>query len=173
MKPDVDTPLKRTALAEVHEALGAKMVPFAGFWMPVQYASITQEHRAVRERVGVFDISHMGEFLLEGPRALDAVQRVTVNDAASLAIDQAQYSAMVNADGGIVDDCVVYRLAEERWLVVERQQHRRIGSRARASPRGWSRCATTRRHLAARGSGPRAAAVVSGSRRPGRRHRLH
>ena len=110
--------LKRTALAELHEALGAKMVTFAGFVMPVQYASITQEHRAVRERVGVFDISHMGEFLLEGPRALEAVQRVTVNDASSLAVDQAQYTAMVNPDGGIVDDCVVYRLADERWLMV-------------------------------------------------------
>ena len=113
-----DSSLKRTELAGVHEGLGAKMVPFAGFWMPVQYASITQEHRAVRERVGVFDISHMGEFLLEGPRALEAVQRVTVNDASSLAVDQAQYSAMVNPDGGIVDDCVVYRLADQRWLVV-------------------------------------------------------
>jgi aminomethyltransferase len=110
--------LKRTALAEVHEALGAKMVPFAGFTMPVQYASITQEHRAVRERVGVFDISHMGEFELAGPRALEAVQRVTVNDAAALAVDQAQYTAMVDERGGIIDDCVVYRLAEERWLMV-------------------------------------------------------
>jgi len=110
--------LKRTALADVHEALGAKMVPFAGFLMPVQYASITQEHRAVRERVGVFDISHMGEFTLEGPRALEAVQRVTVNDASSLSVHQAQYSAMVNEGGGIVDDCVVYRLSEERWLMV-------------------------------------------------------
>jgi aminomethyltransferase len=110
--------LKRTALTHVHEALGAKMVPFAGFLMPVQYASMTHEHKAVRERVGVFDISHMGEFTLEGPRALEAVQRVTVNDAASLAVDQAQYSAMVNERGGIVDDCVVYRLADERWLVV-------------------------------------------------------
>lgn len=110
--------LKRTALADVHEALGAKMVPFAGFLMPVQYASITQEHHAVRERVGVFDISHMGEFALEGPRALEVVQRVTVNDASSLAVNQAQYSAMVNEDGGIVDDCVVYRLGEQRWLMV-------------------------------------------------------
>jgi aminomethyltransferase len=112
------TPLKRTALTHVHEALGAKMVPFAGFLMPVQYASMTQEHKAVRERVGVFDISHMGEFTLAGPRALEAVQRVTVNDAASLAVDQAQYSAMTNERGGIIDDCVVYRLADERWLVV-------------------------------------------------------
>ena len=115
--PDTSS-LKRTALADVHEALGAKMVPFAGFLMPVQYASMTQEHRAVRERVGVFDISHMGEFTLEGPRALEAVQRVTVNDAGSLAVDQAQYSAMVNERGGIIDDCVVYRIADQRWLVV-------------------------------------------------------
>ena len=110
--------LKRTALTRVHEELGAKMVPFAGFLMPVQYASMTQEHHAVRRRVGVFDISHMGEFLLEGPRALEAIQRVTVNDASTLAVDQAQYSAMVNEDGGIIDDCVVYRLADERWMMV-------------------------------------------------------
>jgi len=116
--PEPDGELKRTALHDVHVALGAKMVPFAGFLMPVQYASITQEHRAVRERVGLFDISHMGEFALEGPRALETVQRVTVNDASGLAVDQAQYSAMVDQRGGIVDDCVVYRLAEERWLMV-------------------------------------------------------
>jgi aminomethyltransferase len=110
--------LKRTALARLHEELGAKMVPFAGFLMPVQYASMTQEHHAVRQRVGMFDISHMGEFLLEGPRALEAIQRVTVNDASTLAVDQAQYSAMVNDSGGIIDDCVVYRLADERWMMV-------------------------------------------------------
>ncbi len=113
-----DSALKRTALAEAHEELGAKMVPFAGFLMPVQYASMTQEHHAVRQRVGVFDISHMGEFLLEGPRALEAIQRVTVNDVSTLAVDQAQYSAMVNEDGGIIDDCVVYRLGDERWMMV-------------------------------------------------------
>ncbi len=110
--------LKRTALARVHEELGAKMVPFAGFLMPVQYASMTQEHHAVRQRVGMFDISHMGEFMLDGPRALEAIQRVTVNDATTLAVDQAQYSAMVNEAGGIIDDCVVYRLADERWMMV-------------------------------------------------------
>ncbi|HUF90420.1 MAG TPA: glycine cleavage system aminomethyltransferase GcvT [Gemmatimonadota bacterium] len=110
--------LKRTALVEVHRGLGAKMVPFAGFLMPVQYESITREHRAVRERVGLFDISHMGEFELTGSRALEAVQRVTVNDASALVIDQAQYSALVNEAGGIVDDLVVYRLAEERWMLV-------------------------------------------------------
>ncbi len=110
--------LKRTGFAEIHERLGAKMVPFAGFWMPVQYDSITAEHRAVRERVGVFDISHMGEFVFDGPRAAEALQGVTVNDVGALAVDQAQYSAMVNEQGGILDDCVVYRLAQERYMMV-------------------------------------------------------
>ena len=110
--------LKRTGLTHVHEGLGAKMVPFVGFLMPIQYSSIHDEHHAVRRAAGVFDISHMGEFELEGPRALEAIQRVTVNDAARLEVDQAQYSAMVDESGGILDDCVVYRLAEKRYLLV-------------------------------------------------------
>ncbi|MBW3660476.1 MAG: glycine cleavage system aminomethyltransferase GcvT [Gemmatimonadetes bacterium] len=110
--------LKRTGFADVHERLGAKMVPFAGWWMPVRYGSIKEEHRAVRERVGVFDVSHMGEFVFDGPRALEAVQRVTTNDASALEVDQAQYSTMTNPDGGIVDDCVVYRLGPERYMMV-------------------------------------------------------
>ncbi len=110
--------MKQTGFAEIHERLGARMVPFAGFLMPIQYASITQEHQAVRRSVGIFDISHMGEFLLEGSRAAEAVQRVTVNDVASLAIHQAQYSAMVDESGGIIDDCVVYRLTEEKYMMV-------------------------------------------------------
>jgi aminomethyltransferase len=110
--------LKRTALAEVHEALGAKMVPFAGFLMPLQYTSIHDEHHAVRRAVGLFDLSHMGEFVFQGPRALEAVQRLTVNDAAKLEVDQAQYSAMVDESGGVIDDCVVYRLAKTRYLMV-------------------------------------------------------
>ena len=110
--------MRRTGFAEIHERLGAKMVPFAGFLMPVQYTSITQEHHAVRRRAGIFDVSHMGEFVFEGPSAMDAVQWVTVNDAASLDIDQAQYTAMVNEQGGIVDDCVVYRLAVDRYMLV-------------------------------------------------------
>lgn len=110
--------LKSTAFAGIHERLGAKMVPFGGWWMPVQYESITQEHRAVRQRVGLFDVSHMGEFVFDGPRALEAVQGVTTNDASRLAVDQAQYSAMTKEDGGIVDDCVVYRLAAERYMMV-------------------------------------------------------
>lgn len=113
-----DENLKRTGFAEIHERLGAKMVPFGGWWMPVQYASITAEHHAVRERVGMFDVSHMGEFVFEGPRALEAVQRVTTNDAAALEVDQAQYSVMTDEDGGIVDDCVVYRLESDRYMMV-------------------------------------------------------
>lgn len=112
------TGLKRTGFADIHERLGAKMVPFAGFLMPVQYESITEEHRAVRERAGLFDVSHMGEFAFFGARAGESVQRVTVNDVAALDVDQAQYSAIVNEDGGIVDDCVVYRVAEDRYLMV-------------------------------------------------------
>ncbi len=94
------------------------MVPFAGFLMPIQYVSITQEHRAVREQAGVFDVSHMGEFIFGGRDALEAVQRVTVNDVSALSVDQAQYSAMVNEDGGIIDDCVVYRLDDNRYMMV-------------------------------------------------------
>ena len=110
--------LKRTGLTHVHQELGAKMVPFAGYLMPVQYSSIIEEHHAVRRSVGVFDVSHMGEFFFQGPRALEAIQRVTVNDAAHLEADQAQYSAMLREDGGIIDDCLVYRLAEESWMMV-------------------------------------------------------
>lgn len=110
--------LLRTPLADLHVRLGAKMIPFAGFEMPIQYSSMTAEHRAVRENAGLFDVSHMGEFVLTGPAAGAALQGVTVNDVAALAVDQAQYSAMVNEDGGILDDCVVYRLAEERFMVV-------------------------------------------------------
>ncbi|HWC05659.1 MAG TPA: glycine cleavage system aminomethyltransferase GcvT [Gemmatimonadota bacterium] len=112
------TELKRTPLTGAHERLGARMVPYAGFLMPVQYESITEEHRAVRERAGLFDVSHMGEFVFSGPGALEGVQRVTVNDAGALAVDQAQYSALVDEKGGIVDDCVVCRLDRERFLMV-------------------------------------------------------
>ncbi len=94
------------------------MVPFAGFLMPVHYGSINDEHRAVRERAGLFDVSHMGELVFSGPRASDCLQRVTVNDVTALDVDQAQYSAMVNMEGGIVDDCVVCRVARDRYLMV-------------------------------------------------------
>ncbi|WP_300665125.1 glycine cleavage system aminomethyltransferase GcvT [Fluviicola sp.] len=110
--------MKNTALTQVHEALGAKMVPFAGYNMPVQYEGVNAEHETVRNAVGVFDVSHMGEFLLSGPDALDLIQRVTSNDAATLTIGRAQYSCLPNGKGGIVDDLIVYKIKEEEYLLV-------------------------------------------------------
>ena len=110
--------MKQTALHEIHKALGAKMVPFAGYEMPVQYDGVNVEHLAVRNSIGVFDVSHMGEFLIEGANALDLVQSVCSNDAARLAIGQAQYSCFPNSNGGIVDDLIVYRLEEAAYLMV-------------------------------------------------------
>ncbi|MCG6987949.1 MAG: glycine cleavage system aminomethyltransferase GcvT [Gemmatimonadetes bacterium] len=115
----MNEPLLRTPLYDEHVALGGKIVPFAGFEMPVQYPSgITAEHRAVREAAGLFDVSHMGEFLIRGPQALDLVQRVTVNDASKMSVGQAQYSAMCLDSGGVVDDLIVYRFADHYMLVV-------------------------------------------------------
>ena len=110
--------LKKVALNNIHESLGAKMVSFAGYNMPVRYSSDIEEHNTVRKGVGVFDVSHMGEFILEGPNALDLVQRVTSNDASKLSIGQAQYSCLPNETGGIVDDLLVYRIREEKYLLV-------------------------------------------------------
>ena len=110
--------MKETALSATHEALGAKMVPFAGYNMPVSYEGVTAEHQTVRTGVGVFDVSHMGEFLIEGPKALDLIQRVTSNDAAKLEVGRAQYSCLPNETGGIVDDLIVYRVKPETYLLV-------------------------------------------------------
>ncbi|QIE58501.1 glycine cleavage system aminomethyltransferase GcvT [Rasiella rasia] len=110
--------MKNTALSEIHEALGAKMVPFAGYNMPVSYEGVVAEHETVRNSVGVFDVSHMGEFLIEGPNALALIQKVTSNDASKLVDGQAQYSCLPNEDGGIVDDLIIYRLEAEKWLLV-------------------------------------------------------
>ena len=104
------TDLKKTALTHIHEGLGAKMVPFAGYIMPVQYSGIIDEHNAVRNSVGVFDVSHMGEFLVRGPGALDLIQKVTSNDASKLSPGKVQYSCLPNGKGGIVDDLLVYRM---------------------------------------------------------------
>lgn len=110
--------MKNTALTHVHEALGAKMVPFAGYNMPVQYEGVTAEHLTVRDGVGVFDVSHMGEFLVEGENALALIQRVTSNDASKLEIGDAQYSCFPNDKGGIVDDLICYRVKEHTYLLV-------------------------------------------------------
>lgn len=112
------TSMKNTALTHVHKALGAKMVPFAGYTMPVQYEGVNAEHLTVRNGVGVFDVSHMGEFLVEGEHALALIQKVTSNDASKLGIGDAQYSCFPNDKGGIVDDLICYRMKEFTYLLV-------------------------------------------------------
>jgi len=110
--------MKTTALSQTHIDLGAKMVPFAGYSMPVSYEGVNAEHETVRKGVGVFDVSHMGEFLIEGPKALALIQKVTSNDASKLVVGQAQYSCLPNETGGIVDDLIVYRVKDEVYLLV-------------------------------------------------------
>jgi aminomethyltransferase len=115
---DATDTLKRTPLTDTHAALGAKLVPFAGYVMPVQYPTgITAEHNAVRKHAGLFDVSHMGEFIVEGPGAVDFVNYVTTNDVEALTIGQAHYSTILNDRGTIEDDCLVYR-SEERIMMV-------------------------------------------------------
>jgi len=110
--------MKDTALSKVHAALGAKMVPFAGYNMPVSYQGINIEHQTVREKVGVFDVSHMGEFFVTGANALALIQKICSNDASKLEDGQAQYSCFPNLDGGVVDDLIVYRITAKKWLLV-------------------------------------------------------
>ena len=113
------TPLRHTPLHDLHVALGARMVPFAGYEMPVQYPTgITAEHKAVRERAGLFDVSHMGEFIVRGPGAVDFVNYVTSNDVAALVVGQVHYSTILNERGTIEDDCLVYRFADHLMIVV-------------------------------------------------------
>src|SRR5579863_5899679 len=106
--------IKRTPFASRHNALGAKMFEFAGYQMPISYSGINDEHQAVRTNAGIFDVSHMGEFILKGEHALDLIQRVTTNDASKLGAGKAQYSALTNEEGGIVDDLLVYCLEENK-----------------------------------------------------------
>ena len=110
--------MKNTALTRIHESLGAKIVPFAGYNMPVQYEGINIEHETVRNGIGVFDVSHMGEFLIEGENALTLIQKVASNDASKLALGDAQYSCMPNETGGIIDDLIIYRVKEHTYLLV-------------------------------------------------------
>ena len=109
---------KRTVFYSKHEDEGAKIIDFGGFDMPVQYEGIKQEHKAVRERAGLFDVSHMGEFFVEGPEALSLIQKVTINDASKLNPGKAQYTAMCYEDGGIVDDLLVYMISENEYMLV-------------------------------------------------------
>jgi len=110
--------MKNTPLIDKHKKLGAKIVEFAGFNMPVEYSGLSDEHVTVRERVGIFDVSHMGEFWIKGPRALDLVQKVSSNDASRLQPGKAQYTTLPNGQGGIVDDFLVYQYDEQKYMVV-------------------------------------------------------
>ena len=118
MEQATETPLKKTPLHARHRASGAKMVPFGGWDMPVEYSGITQEHMAVRTRAGLFDVSHMGEIEIAGKNALDAVQRISSNDASKLQVGQAHYSGLMTPQGTFVDDLLVYRLAPAHFLLV-------------------------------------------------------
>ncbi|MCG2430460.1 glycine cleavage system aminomethyltransferase GcvT [Aequorivita xiaoshiensis] len=110
--------MKNTALTHIHEQLGAKMVPFAGYNMPVSYEGVKAEHETVRNGVGVFDVSHMGEFLITGPKALDLIQKISSNDATKLKDGKAQYCYFPNEEGGIVDDLIIYKIKDEEYLLV-------------------------------------------------------
>ena len=110
--------MKNTPFLKFHEALGARIIPFAGYNMPVEYSGITDEHMTVREKVGVFDVSHMGEFWVNGPRALEFLQYVTSNDVSALTDGKVQYTCFPNGKGGIIDDLLVYRFSKEKYLLV-------------------------------------------------------
>src|SRR5947207_2124192 len=123
MEQATATPLKKTPLHARHRASGARMVPFAGWDMPVEYSGIVAEHMAVRERAGIFDVSHMGEIEIAGKDALAAVQKISSNDASRLAVGQAQYSGLLTREGTFVDDLLVYRLATDHFLLVVNASH--------------------------------------------------
>ena len=110
--------MKKTALYNKHIEFQAKMIPFAGYEMPVQYSGVNQEHINVRNNVGVFDVSHMGEFLVKGENALKLIQKISSNDASTLFPGRAQYSYLPNSEGGIVDDMIVYMIEENHYMLV-------------------------------------------------------
>jgi aminomethyltransferase len=115
---DITQEIKQTPFHQIHQTLGAKILPFAGFEMPITYAGVIAEHECVRNNVGVFDVSHMGEFILRGEHALDLIQKVTSNDASKLSDGKVQYSCFPNDRGGIVDDLLVYRIKEDQYMLV-------------------------------------------------------
>ncbi len=132
MTDTLEPTVHRTPLHDRHEALGARMIDFAGWLMPVQYAGIIEEHRAVRERAGLFDLSHMGELFVEGPDAGAALASALVTNPPALADGRAHYSMIVAPDGGIIDDLIVYRLGQDRFLVVANAGNARVVSDALA-----------------------------------------
>lgn len=109
---------KKLPLHDIHKSNGGKMIPFAGYLMPVRYSSDKEEHLAVRNNVGIFDVSHMGEFIIRGPKALELIQKITTNDASKLAPGKAQYSCLPNDTGGIVDDLIIYMFGEDEYMLV-------------------------------------------------------
>ena len=132
MAPVTEAPstLRKTALNRVHRQMGAKMVDFGGWDMPVEYSGLIAEHMAVRTAVGVFDVSHMGDILIRGPQALAAVQHISMNDASKLQVGQAHYSALLYPEGTFVDDVIVHKLGENDYLLV-------INAGTREKDYGW------------------------------------
>ncbi len=110
--------MKETPLTALHVTLGARMMPFAGYNMPVSYTTINEEHKAVRTAAGLFDVSHMGQFFLQGEKALELIQKISSNDASTLAVGQAQYSCLPNDTGGIIDDLIIYRTNDNEYMLV-------------------------------------------------------
>jgi aminomethyltransferase len=152
-----------TPLIERHRALGARLIEFAGWLMPVQYGGIIEEHRAVRERAGLFDLSHMGELFVEGPEAGDGLAAALVTDPPALAIGRAHYSMICDGDGGVLDDLIVYRLAEERFLVVANASNAGVVSDALAERLTGFRAVLDDRSLATALvaiQGPRSSAIL-------------
>jgi aminomethyltransferase len=144
----IESVIHETPLASRHEALGARMIDFAGWRMPVQYDSILDEHRSVRERVGLFDLSHMGELLIEGAEAGEGLARAVVSNPPALAIGRAHYSMLCASDGGILDDLIIYRLADDRFLVVANAANAHIVSDALAERLEGSRAVLDDQSLA-------------------------
>lgn len=126
-------PIHDTPLRDRHEGLGARLIDFAGWRMPVQYSGILDEHRAVRERAGLFDLSHMGELWVEGPDAADALARAVVSDPTRLAVGRAHYSMLCAPDGGVIDDLIIYRLADDRFMIVANASNATVVSDALAT----------------------------------------
>jgi aminomethyltransferase len=160
----IDATVKATPLLGRHEALGARLIDFAGWSMPVQYRGILEEHRAVRERAGLFDLSHMGELFVEGPEAGGALAHALVTDPPALAVGRAHYSMICAPDGGILDDLIVYRLAEDRFLVVANASNAQLVSDLLAERLDGFRAILDDRSLATAliaVQGPRSAGIVA------------
>ena len=145
---NVDATIQQTPISDRHTQLGARLIEFGGWLMPVQYSGILEEHRAVRERAGLFDLSHMGELFVEGAEAGDALARALVTDPPSLAVGRAHYSMICQPDGGVIDDLIVYRLGEERFLVVANAANATVVSDELASRLGRWRAVLDDRSLA-------------------------